>query len=105
MTEVAQTSSPSSSRRTAAIIRKEEVKLGRKIGGGAHGTVHEGTWADAHGAVSSESGDSTADKVFFFSGLRGESIACTGILISGGVGYVCMSVRSTLGGFEYIAAV
>lgn len=39
-------------RRTAAIIPKDEVALVRKIGEGAHGSVHEGTWADVHGAVS-----------------------------------------------------
>ena len=36
----------------ATIIPKEEVKLSRVLGEGAHGTVHEGTWADEHGAVS-----------------------------------------------------
>ncbi len=39
------------SRRSAAIIPNDEVKLIRKIGEGAHGAVHEGTWADTHGAV------------------------------------------------------
>ena len=37
---------------TASLIAKEEVKLGRKIGEGAHGSVHEGTWANVHGSVS-----------------------------------------------------
>jgi len=37
---------------TASLIAKEEVKLGRKIGEGAHGAVHEGTWANVHGSVS-----------------------------------------------------
>lgn len=39
-------------RRSAAIIPKEEVKASRKIGEGAYGSVHEGTWSDIHGAVS-----------------------------------------------------
>lgn len=39
-------------RRSAKIIPKEEVKTSRRIGEGAHGLVHEGTWADDHGAVS-----------------------------------------------------
>ena len=39
-------------RRAATIIPKEEVKTLRKIGEGAYGSVHEGTWADVHGAVS-----------------------------------------------------
>lgn len=37
---------------TASLIAKEEVKIGRKIGEGAHGSVHEGTWANIHGSVS-----------------------------------------------------
>ena len=39
-------------RRSATIIPRDEVNLTRKIGEGAHGSVHEGSWADVHGAVS-----------------------------------------------------
>ena len=39
-------------RRSAAIIPKDEIKVLRKIGEGAYGSVNEGTWSDVHGAVS-----------------------------------------------------
>ena len=37
---------------TASLIAREEIKLGKRIGEGAHGSVHEGTWSNEHGAVS-----------------------------------------------------
>lgn len=37
---------------TASLIPKEDIKLGKKIGEGAHGSVHEGTWSNEHGSVS-----------------------------------------------------
>ncbi len=44
---------PSVSRlRTAAIIPKDQIRLGDKIGEGAHGSVHQGVWVDIHGSVS-----------------------------------------------------
>ena len=36
---------------TASLIAKEEIRLNRRIGEGAHGSVHEGTWSNVHGAV------------------------------------------------------
>ena len=36
---------------TASLIAKEEIKLEKKIGEGAHGSVYEGTWSNAHGSV------------------------------------------------------
>ena len=38
--------------RTAAIITKDQITLGQRIGEGAHGSVYEGTWANVHGSVS-----------------------------------------------------
>ncbi len=37
---------------TASLIAKEEIKLGKKIGEGAHGSVWEGVWSNMHGSVS-----------------------------------------------------
>ena len=37
--------------RTAAIITKDQIALGQRIGEGAHGSVYEGTWANVHGSV------------------------------------------------------
>ena len=31
------------------------MKLGKRIGEGAHGSVHEGTWSNVHGGVSKAS--------------------------------------------------
>ena len=39
--------------RTAAVIPKDQIRLGEKIGEGAHGSVHRGVWADLHGSVRS----------------------------------------------------
>lgn len=38
--------------RTAAIIQKDQIQLKDRIGEGAHGAVHEGTWFNVHGSVS-----------------------------------------------------
>lgn len=56
MTSITSSEASKEGRRTAAIIPKDEVALVRKIGEGAHGSVHEGTWADVHGAVSEGGG-------------------------------------------------
>ena len=37
--------------RTAAIITRDQITLGQRIGEGAHGSVYEGTWANIHGSV------------------------------------------------------
>jgi hypothetical protein len=37
--------------RTAAIITRDQITLGPRIGEGAHGSVFEGTWANVHGSV------------------------------------------------------
>ena len=37
--------------RTAAIITKDQITLGQRIGEGAHGSVYEGTWSNIHGSV------------------------------------------------------
>ena len=37
--------------RTAAIITRDQITLGQRIGEGAHGSVYEGTWANVHGSV------------------------------------------------------
>ena len=37
--------------RTAAIITRDQIMLGQRIGEGAHGSVYEGTWANVHGSV------------------------------------------------------
>ena len=37
--------------RTAAIITKDQITLGQRIGEGAHGSVYEGTWANVLGSV------------------------------------------------------
>ena len=50
--EVARISTETEGHRSATIIAKEQVKMVRKIGEGAHGAVWEGSWADTHGAVS-----------------------------------------------------
>jgi activated CDC42 kinase 1 len=35
----------------ASLIAREDIKLDKKIGEGAHGTVFEGTWSNVHGSV------------------------------------------------------
>ena len=35
----------------ATLISKEDIKLEKKLGEGAHGTVYEGTWSNKHGSV------------------------------------------------------
>jgi hypothetical protein len=52
MQPVVQTEASKEGRVSATIIQKKDVVLIRKIGEGAHGSVHEGTWGDIHGAVS-----------------------------------------------------
>lgn len=37
---------------TASLIAREDIQLGKRIGEGAHGSVHEGTWSNEHGSVS-----------------------------------------------------
>jgi hypothetical protein len=37
--------------RTAAIITRDQITLGQRIGEGVHSSVFEGTWADVHGLV------------------------------------------------------
>ena len=36
----------------ATLISKEDIKMTKKLGEGAHGTVFEGTWSNKHGSVS-----------------------------------------------------
>ena len=40
--------------RAASVIPKDQIRLGDKIGEGAHGSVHRGVWSDVHGSVSGE---------------------------------------------------
>lgn len=64
MASVASSDAGKEGRRSATIIPKDEVTLVRKIGEGAHGSVHEGTWADSHGAVSGGCGSVGGERVY-----------------------------------------
>jgi activated CDC42 kinase 1 len=48
---IQQSEATDSAPQEATLIAKEDIKLEKKLGEGAHGTVFEGTWSNKHGSV------------------------------------------------------